>query len=225
MSTLLQIFNELENIDEAETLTLANFMQALMDHTPLPTAFADLNSPEAQEASALPVLSVDSIKVVTDGSDAAKKSDQNYELVDGSPAAALDLMNLYQRGGKLAYSSLQNLLKRSYRSLIKLPNVNYVDLTASTKLNVVGDIHGQTDDLFYIIETAGWPSATNKFLFNGDFVDRGQNGVEVLTLLLALQTAFPESVFLNRGNHGIVYMFLCSVFKWLKLYLLCNCRM
>lgn len=68
-------------------------------------------------------------------------------------------------------------------------------------LVVVGDIHGQLQDLFTIFALQGLPSHTNRFLFNGDFVDRGANGVEVLAVLCALKILFPQSVFLNRGNH------------------------
>jgi hypothetical protein len=35
------------------------------------------------------------------------------------------------------------------------------------------------------------PSRTNKFIFNGDFVDRGSYGVEVMCALLALHIALP----------------------------------
>ena len=50
---------------------------------------------------------------------------------------------------------------------------------------VVGDIHGQFFDLLQIFQLVGEPSATNSFLFNGDFVDRGEYSLEViLTLFL-----------------------------------------
>ena len=45
------------------------------------------------------------------------------------------------------------------------------------------------------------PSKANMYIFNGDFVDRGAYGVEVLTLLMALKLVYPEFVHLNRGNH------------------------
>ena len=46
------------------------------------------------------------------------------------------------------------------------------------------------------------PSAHNGFIFNGDFVDRGPCGVEVMLTLLALFIgAPPGAVSLNRGNH------------------------
>ena len=39
------------------------------------------------------------------------------------------------------------------------------------------------------------------FIFNGDFVDRGNRGVEVCVLLFALVLLYPKYVFCNRGNH------------------------
>lgn len=40
-----------------------------------------------------------------------------------------------------------------------------------------------------------------KFLFLGDYVDRGAHSVEVICLLLLLKVNFPGNVFLLRGNH------------------------
>ncbi|RLO02256.1 hypothetical protein DYB28_005260, partial [Aphanomyces astaci] len=45
------------------------------------------------------------------------------------------------------------------------------------------------------------PSKTLWYLFNGDFVDRGLHGVEVICTLLAYSLLYPQFVFLNRGNH------------------------
>lgn len=45
------------------------------------------------------------------------------------------------------------------------------------------------------------PSTCNPYVFNGDYVDRGKKGLEVLLLLLSLHLTFPNTVFLNRGNH------------------------
>jgi hypothetical protein len=59
---------------------------------------------------------------------------------------------------------------------------------------------GQLQDLLYIIESAGMPSKTNKYIFNGDFVDRGPYGVEVVCLLLAFHAAFPGEMQQQCGD-------------------------
>ncbi len=72
------------------------------------------------------------------------------------------------------------------------------------RVNVVGDLHGQFIDLFTIFDLNNLPSASNQYLFNGDFVDRGPQQCEVyLTLLygLVLYGTKYKSFYLNRGNH------------------------
>eukprot|EP00965_Chrysotila_dentata_P074769 2470740-Pleurochrysis_carterae.AAC.1 len=121
--------------------------------------------------------------------------------------------------------------------LRQLPNVQYINLQPGQKLTVVGDLHGQLADLLHIFRINGWPSATNLYLFNGDFVDRGEQSVEVVTVLFAWQQKLPKSVFLNRGNHEdsainaaygflnecctkynrLVYKLFDSCFSWLPL--------
>ena len=50
-----------------------------------------------------------------------------------------------------------------------------------------GDVHGQYYDLLNIWELNGQPSTSNRYLFNGDFVDRGSFSVEVILALLAFK--------------------------------------
>lgn len=50
-------------------------------------------------------------------------------------------------------------------------------------------------------EVAGDPSQSNIFILNGDFVDRGAWGYEILLLFCCWKLALPDHVFLLRGNH------------------------
>ena len=67
-------------------------------------------------------------------------------------------------------------------------------------LVVVGDIHGNLIDLIRIMNTNGYPPKT-RYLFLGDYVDRGEYSVEVISFLLSLMILFPLQVTLLRGNH------------------------
>jgi serine/threonine-protein phosphatase 2B catalytic subunit len=66
----------------------------------------------------------------------------------------------------------------------------------------VGDIHGQFYDFVKLIEPdIGGDPEENKYVFLGDYVDRGSFSIEVLTLLLSMKITHPKTVVMLRGNH------------------------
>ena len=111
------------------------------------------------------------------------------------------------------------------------------DPSAAPRLTVCGDTHGQYYDVLQIFERNGYPSKTNPYLFNGDFVDRGSFSLEVIAIYLMFKLADPESIFLTRGNHETknmnriygfegeikakyddkIFQLFLEVFEWLPL--------
>ena len=67
---------------------------------------------------------------------------------------------------------------------------------------VVGDIHGNLTDLVRILLANGLPPVA-RYLFLGDFVDRGPFSIEVISLILALKVLYPECIYIIRGNHEV----------------------
>ena len=74
-------------------------------------------------------------------------------------------------------------------------------LELNAPISIVGDIHGQYCDLLRLFEMGGSPSTSRPYLFLGDYVDRGAQGIECICLLATYKIKFPENFFMLRGNH------------------------
>lgn len=116
-------------------------------------------------------------------------------------ANVLDMLEDFKKGVLLHYKYVLEILKEAIRVLTVLPTLQEINVVEGEKITVIGDLHGQLQDLFSIFSINGLPSNTNKYLFNGDFVDRGLYGVEVVMTILSFKLLYPTGVFLNRGNH------------------------
>lgn len=94
-------------------------------------------------------------------------------------------MNLREhltREGKLLKCDLLDIINKFIKIVSKEPNI----MEMEDPVTVVGDIHGQYYDLLQLFKDGGEPSET-KYLFLGDYVDRGGFSTEVIILLMAIK--------------------------------------
>lgn len=96
----------------------------------------------------------------------------------------------------LSGSEIKYILHKSRSIFLSQPTL----LRLSPPVKIVGDIHGQYDDLLRIFNSCGYPPYTN-YLFLGDYVDRGHKSLETILLLLCFKIKYPENFFMLRGNH------------------------
>ena len=120
-----------------------------------------------------------------------------------------------RKGYRYKFGQLQQLVDRAVDSLQQQPTL----IETTGPIHVCGDLHGQYTDLLRIFHSCGPPHRT-RYLFLGDFVDRGGNSLEVcllvvvfpqnfyflfkiICLLLACKIQYPKHIFLLRGNHEL----------------------
>ena len=97
---------------------------------------------------------------------------------------------------KLRESDILGLIRTVKSIFMEQPML----VEVSSPVKVCGDIHGQYYDMLRLFEYGGFPPESS-YLFLGDYVDRGRQGLPTIRLLFALQLKHPAKVFILRGNH------------------------
>ena len=105
-------------------------------------------------------------------------------------------IKLISESNLLSEEELKYLCNKSME--IFMQESSFLELTAPIIL--CGDIHGQYRDLIRLFDFGGTPQK-KQYLFLGDYVDRGKNSIECISLLLAYKVKYPKNIFLLRGNH------------------------
>lgn len=111
----------------------------------------------------------------------------------------MDLRELQERvkeGKLLTEREVRILCQKIKEVFSQESNVESV----SSPVTVAGDVHGQFYDVLELLKKGG-PIPGTKYIFIGDFVDRGAHSVETISLLFLLKVAHPDSIWLLRGNH------------------------
>jgi serine/threonine-protein phosphatase 2B catalytic subunit len=106
------------------------------------------------------------------------------------------LKDHFFREGVILKSDVLKLIRQASQLFRAEPTL----LSLQDPVTVVGDIHGQYYDFMKLLELGGAPDRT-KYLFLGDYVDRGMFSIEVILLLYSLKINYPNTVFMIRGNH------------------------
>eukprot|EP01063_Lacrimia_lanifica_P010045 TRINITY_DN16827_c0_g2_i2.p1 TRINITY_DN16827_c0_g2~~TRINITY_DN16827_c0_g2_i2.p1 ORF type:complete len:1200 (+),score=315.01 TRINITY_DN16827_c0_g2_i2:60-3659(+) len=127
-------------------------------------------------------------------------------------ATVQTLLGLVAAGEIVPIDYVHCLLLEAESCLKELPNVQRCTLSPEARCVVVGDVHGQLVDLLQILREYDLPCASRVYVFNGDWVDRGNKGCEVMVLILTLLVCYSDHVYVNRGNHEDVAM--CEAYEF-----------
>lgn len=95
-------------------------------------------------------------------------------------------------------------IDKTYNGLIYRPP-GLIEITDYEELYVIGDLHGDWGTLLDILSSEELLDRLEhdniKIIFLGDYIDRGDQQLEVLTAVLYLKSLHPEKIVVLRGNH------------------------
>lgn len=125
-------------------------------------------------------------------------------VVEVDPHGLFRKLKRKPRAPPVSLSSAERLV-RAMEGMLKDLKSPVIDIAMpegqDPRVIIVGDTHGQLQDVLHVLDSQGPPSPTTLYLFNGDIVDRGRFAVEIWLLIITFKLRFPKSVHVLRGNH------------------------
>lgn len=138
---------------------------------------------------------------------AFKPTDEQLFYANGLPNHEF-LKDFFFKEGRLHESQAIRILEMATDVLAAESNL----LEVPAPVTICGDVHGQYYDLMKLFEVGGDPSTT-KYLFLGDYVDRGSFSIECLLYLYSLKLNYPDTFWMLRGNHECKHLTEYFTFK------------
>uniref|UniRef100_A0A2K5PIL5 Serine/threonine-protein phosphatase with EF-hands 1 n=1 Tax=Cebus imitator TaxID=2715852 RepID=A0A2K5PIL5_CEBIM len=189
----LTIFQSIEYADEQDQIQLCNFFTFMLEN------YKHIRKEEIELSqlteSKLDMMDKQDYVDLIDVPDSYQGPRLQFPLT----CADIDLLLEAFKGKQILHARyVLEVLFETKKLLKQMPNFTQIQTSPSKEVTVCGDLHGKLDDLFLIFYKNGLPSGSNPYVFNGDFVDRGRNSMEVLMILCVS--------FLKNKTYSISYL-------------------
>ncbi|XP_063161217.1 serine/threonine-protein phosphatase with EF-hands 1 [Candoia aspera] len=221
----LTIFQSIEYADEQAQLQLSKFFTFMLDHfTRSNETDPDISSHFFSTTSDYAMSVSDHAMIEYERTIEVPASYYGPRLCFPLTVADTDvLLQAFKDQQKLHARYVLQLFHETRKVLQQMPNITHLSTSYAKEVTICGDLHGKLDDLLLIFYKNGLPSEENPYVFNGDFVDRGKNSMEILIILFAFLLVYPNHLHLNRGNHedhlmNLRYGFTKEIMKKYKTY-------
>ncbi|XP_067231166.1 serine/threonine-protein phosphatase with EF-hands 2-like [Chanodichthys erythropterus] len=194
------IFQSIEYSGQQDHIKLYNFFGYLMDHFTSASSQRNLVSQMFRESDAFQDVEWEKQFCYKDIEvpDVYAGPHLSFPLTISN---VTELVDAFKNKQKLHARYVLQLLGKTWTLLRLMPNISHVCTCKHKEITICGDLHGHLEDLLLVFYKNGFPSAETPYVFNGDFVDRGKESMEILLVLFAFLLLYPHDVHLNRGNH------------------------